>query len=202
MPKTHTRASDPFKALGISYGATAADVKTAFRRLSLATHPDRNPDADGADFRAAREAYERLTAPGGLARERRRYRPGYEIERDLWNKANAAPPREPQPSAERWARPIWTPPDQTIYPPVPVTEKDGRLDLGDMRPPPGWVPGDVPPEKAGCLYHVNGSAEARKAGDLEYGIWAVGIFPVSFVFGPAPKPSTWPPPPPPGAPTS
>lgn len=38
------KAFDPFKILDISPEATSAEIKKAYRRKSLETHPDRNPD--------------------------------------------------------------------------------------------------------------------------------------------------------------
>lgn len=47
-----------WELLEITGEATLADVKTAFRRRALATHPDHGGDAD--EFRALHRAYERL----------------------------------------------------------------------------------------------------------------------------------------------
>jgi len=62
------RAARPIRAtprsawevLGLTAGASLADVKTAFRLRALATHPDHGGDADA--FRALHQAYERLVA--------------------------------------------------------------------------------------------------------------------------------------------
>ena len=55
---------NPYKVLGLSATAKREDVKAAYRRLALATHPDRNPgDNDAtAKFRQVQEAYERILA--------------------------------------------------------------------------------------------------------------------------------------------
>ena len=52
---------DHYLALGVSSGATLADIKKAFRQLAGTYHPDRNaaPDA-AARFRAVQEAYDTL----------------------------------------------------------------------------------------------------------------------------------------------
>lgn len=52
---------DHYLALGVSSGATLADIKKAFRQQAGVYHPDRNaaPDA-AARFRAVQEAYETL----------------------------------------------------------------------------------------------------------------------------------------------
>lgn len=44
--------------LGVDEGASLADIKAAYRRRALATHPDHGGDAD--DFRALHAAYQRL----------------------------------------------------------------------------------------------------------------------------------------------
>jgi hypothetical protein len=44
--------------LGLSWPCTAGEVKAAYRRLALASHPDRGGSAEG--FRQVREAYERV----------------------------------------------------------------------------------------------------------------------------------------------
>ena len=46
--------------LGLTAGASLADVKSAFRRRALAAHPDHGGDADA--FRELHQAYERLVA--------------------------------------------------------------------------------------------------------------------------------------------
>jgi len=35
---------DPYEVLGVDRGATQADIRSAFRRLAIEHHPDRNPD--------------------------------------------------------------------------------------------------------------------------------------------------------------
>ena len=53
-----------YRALGLPPGAPHKDVKSAYRRLALTTHPDRNPgDEDAtAKFRLIQGAYERIFA--------------------------------------------------------------------------------------------------------------------------------------------
>ena len=63
VPIPGVRAShEPYGILGLSRGATRDRVKSAYRRLALATHPDRNPsDTESTtNFRRVQEAYERI----------------------------------------------------------------------------------------------------------------------------------------------
>jgi hypothetical protein len=59
-----TRSHQPYAVLGLSSNAQRDEVKSAYKRLALATHPDRNPnDPDAtANFRRIQEAYERILA--------------------------------------------------------------------------------------------------------------------------------------------
>ena len=53
---------DHYTALGISSGATLAEIKKAFRQQASMHHPDRNTAAEApARFRAVQEAYEVLS---------------------------------------------------------------------------------------------------------------------------------------------
>lgn len=54
---------DYYEVLGVARGASAADVKKAYRRLAMKYHPDRNPDDADAEerFKEATEAYDVLT---------------------------------------------------------------------------------------------------------------------------------------------
>jgi molecular chaperone DnaJ len=56
---------DYYEVLGVSKGASANEVKTAFRQLAFKFHPDRNPDDPGAEekFKEASEAYDVLSDP-------------------------------------------------------------------------------------------------------------------------------------------
>ncbi|MDD3354806.1 DnaJ C-terminal domain-containing protein [Zoogloea sp.] len=54
-------AVDFHQILGLPQGASAAEIKRAYRRLAMRWHPDRNPDPQAHDqFRLVREAFERL----------------------------------------------------------------------------------------------------------------------------------------------
>lgn len=53
---------DHYTALGLSSGASLADIKKAFRQQAARLHPDRNPDPQApARFRAVQEAYDVLS---------------------------------------------------------------------------------------------------------------------------------------------
>lgn len=48
------------RLLGVGSDASADDLKKAYRKRALETHPDQNPDADERAFQAVAEAYELL----------------------------------------------------------------------------------------------------------------------------------------------
>jgi curved DNA-binding protein len=57
--------SDPFKVLGLNYDCTEDQVKTAFRRMAMDCHPDRNKGNKDAEdkFKTINAAYETLKDP-------------------------------------------------------------------------------------------------------------------------------------------
>jgi len=57
--------TDYYKALGVEKGASADDIKKAFRKLAVKYHPDRNPDNKAAEdkFKEINEAYAVLSDP-------------------------------------------------------------------------------------------------------------------------------------------
>ncbi len=61
---------DYYEVLGVSRDASDSDIKTAYRKLALKYHPDRNPDSTEAEdsFKEAAEAYEVLSNPDRRAR--------------------------------------------------------------------------------------------------------------------------------------
>lgn len=56
---------DYYDVLGVARGASEAELKSAFRKLAMKYHPDRNPGDDGAEhlFKEINEAYEVLRDP-------------------------------------------------------------------------------------------------------------------------------------------
>ena len=71
MPAAAARKKrDYYEVLGVSRQASAQDLKSAFRRLALQHHPDRNPGDAAAEeaFKEASEAYEVLSDPDKRAR--------------------------------------------------------------------------------------------------------------------------------------
>ena len=61
---------DFYDILGISKGATTAEIKKAYRKRAIQYHPDKNPDNKEAEakFKQAAEAYEILSDPDKKAR--------------------------------------------------------------------------------------------------------------------------------------
>ncbi len=65
MPAAAARKRDYYEVLGVSRQASAQDLKSAYRKLAMQYHPDRNPGDKPAEdrFKEASEAYEVLSDP-------------------------------------------------------------------------------------------------------------------------------------------
>lgn len=61
---------DYYEVLGINKGASAAEIKKAYRKKAIEFHPDKNPDNKEAEgkFKEAAEAYEILSDDNKKAR--------------------------------------------------------------------------------------------------------------------------------------
>ncbi|MBX2799454.1 MAG: J domain-containing protein [Myxococcales bacterium] len=75
MSDTENPIRDPYATLELKPGATADEVKQAYRRLAKLFHPDRNPDNPEAEerFKAVAAAFEILSDPTRRAEHDRRH---------------------------------------------------------------------------------------------------------------------------------
>src|SRR5450432_174285 len=62
-PTSNVTKADYYEVLGISRDASDQEIKTAYRKLAMQHHPDRNPDNPAAEekFKEASEAYQVLS---------------------------------------------------------------------------------------------------------------------------------------------
>lgn len=56
--------ADPYRTLGLTRGASLAEVKQAYRRLAKANHPDAAGEASLPRFLAIQAAYDQIAGPG------------------------------------------------------------------------------------------------------------------------------------------
>ena len=56
---------DYYKTLGVGKGASASEIKKAYRKMAIKYHPDKNPGDKAAEekFKEAAEAYDVLSNP-------------------------------------------------------------------------------------------------------------------------------------------
>jgi hypothetical protein len=89
-------AQDHYKVLGVSRNATGNDIKSAYRKIVLAHHPDKSPSRESAEiFLRATEAYDVLGDPD----KRKHYDVVRENEHRRVAQAQSRPQARPQPSA-------------------------------------------------------------------------------------------------------
>lgn len=100
---------DPYVVLGITPGATRAEVEAAWRRALKATHPDRNP-AEGRDDRRLRQ----VLRAGRILRD--------PVRRAAWDRAHGITGR-PGARSPTWTGLAW----------------DGGAPARDTDPAPGRV---------------------------------------------------------------
>ena len=58
--KTSQSMADNFRTLGLPCAATQEEVKSAYRKLALQNHPDKNQDVHPDKFLRIQEAYEAI----------------------------------------------------------------------------------------------------------------------------------------------
>ncbi|HEX4020726.1 MAG TPA: molecular chaperone DnaJ [Acidobacteriaceae bacterium] len=64
-PSTRVNKADYYETLGVDKSASEQELKSAYRKLAMQHHPDRNPDNPAAEekFKLASEAYQVLSDP-------------------------------------------------------------------------------------------------------------------------------------------
>lgn len=113
-----------YRTLGVSPDATPAEIKSAYRKLVLAHHPDRDSSANGAEvFRASTEAWEVLRDPDrrkhyDFIRSRETRRIMEEAARRV--ASPPTPPRSASPRQSTPSRPTAEPKGTQPKPPAPV----------------------------------------------------------------------------------
>ncbi len=104
---------DYYQTLGLPQTATSAQIRTAFKRLAMQYHPDRNPNNPMAEeiFKQVNEAYHILSDPLKKARYDSRF---YTYETQSSTQATEAHWREVR-RRQQQARRSYTPPPEKTY---------------------------------------------------------------------------------------
>lgn len=120
------RHDDPYQVLGLTHGASPAEITRAYRLRARTWHPDVRPgDPDAAaQFRALSDAYATLTDPARRAEYERAEYERAEYERARFERPRFEPPRFGSVTHQRapapttlggdpplWAGPVWIEPD-------------------------------------------------------------------------------------------
>ena len=85
---------DYYEVLGLQKGASDAEIKSAFRKMAMKYHPDRNPDDKEAEekFKEVNEAYSILSDPDKKSK--------YDI---IWSRRRGSQCR----LRRRWVQWVW-----------------------------------------------------------------------------------------------
>ena len=113
MPPTRKPSTAAARqVLGVGGDATADEIRKAWRRKVLETHPDHNPDADSAAFREVQTAFETLNRAvdgrppsklyGKAAQHAAAYSPAATTNAEEGTSAAAAAPAADGPTPQLW----------------------------------------------------------------------------------------------------
>ena len=98
--------ANPYSQLGLAPGSSLAEVKRAYRRLSMRFHPDRAGPESLQAFLAVKAAYERIVAHPSFAVPGDR-RPSSGSRTTVARPVRRAPPMAARPAAPPAARSSW-----------------------------------------------------------------------------------------------